>query len=253
MLRNNNDQNGTSTNTHPACAACKHQRKRCTVDCTLAPYFPADKSREFQAVHRVFGVANVAKIIRTVNVEDRKSVADSLIWEAYCRQQDPVLGAYGEYKKIYDELKLYKSQIQIQNENKNQNQLVQLPAGQGGIMTYKSVAGLIGWNGTTNGLNSIKHLGIGGGVNNNTLNFSHDNENAIVDFSTYGYSPYYVECQDKLKQERDFDAVIVPLQPQQRHSINGYNQQHYLSGKLMACLSTLTYIFFKRRGSIYIC
>ncbi|GAB2272664.1 LOB domain-containing protein 2 [Dionaea muscipula] len=95
MQRNNGIQG-----THQACAACKHQRKKCTEKCILAPFFAADKTREFQAVHKVFGVSNVQKIIKSLSEEDRKRAADSLVWEAFCRQKDPVLGPYAEYMNL---------------------------------------------------------------------------------------------------------------------------------------------------------
>lgn len=108
-MQRNNGNNDVGSHVHPACAACKHQRKKCDENCVLAPYFPANKSREFQAVHKVFGVANVQKIVKFVGSDgDRRRVADSLIWEALCRQKDPILGPYGEYKKLLDELRLHK-------------------------------------------------------------------------------------------------------------------------------------------------
>ncbi|KAE8076062.1 hypothetical protein FH972_014735 [Carpinus fangiana] len=33
---------------------------------------------------------------------------DLLVWEASCRQKDPVLGPYGEYRKVFDELNMYR-------------------------------------------------------------------------------------------------------------------------------------------------
>ncbi|KAL3632297.1 hypothetical protein CASFOL_025281 [Castilleja foliolosa] len=95
-----------------ACASCKHQRKKCTNKCVLAPFFPVGKTREFQAVHKVFGVSNVTKIITNLKDEERKVAVDSLVWEALCRQKDPVLGPYGNYRRICEELRLYKSQYQ---------------------------------------------------------------------------------------------------------------------------------------------
>ncbi|XP_039011531.1 LOB domain-containing protein 2-like [Hibiscus syriacus] len=116
-MQRDTTSNGTAaaaTRVHPACAACKHQRKKCDENCILAPYFPADKCREFQAVHKVFGVSNATKIVRNASTdEDRKKVAYSLIWEAFCWQKDPVLGPYGDYRKVYDELSLYKKQSQM--------------------------------------------------------------------------------------------------------------------------------------------
>ncbi|KAL5860977.1 hypothetical protein ACOSQ3_002288 [Xanthoceras sorbifolium] len=211
MQRSNNN-NGV----HPACAACKHQRKKCSDECILAPYFPANRSREFQAVHKFFGVSNVTKIVRNVKEEDRHKVADSLIWEALSRQKDPVLGPYGEYKRIYEELKLYRNL-----QNQNHHQLLQLP-GQGG-MIYKSGQPLVGWSNEGGFVDNINN---GLSYNNN-----HDDGNSIVDLDGYCYSSQFVQSPKKLKQEREVGSVVnIPLQ--QQHSINGFSQQYYnISGQ----------------------
>ncbi|CAA0808828.1 LOB domain-containing protein 2 [Striga hermonthica] len=92
-----------------ACASCKHQRKKCTRKCMLAPFFPAEKAREFGAVQKVFGVSNASKMIRRVKEEERKVAVESLVWEALCRHKDPVLGPYGDYRRVCEELSLYKT------------------------------------------------------------------------------------------------------------------------------------------------
>ncbi|XP_065876648.1 LOB domain-containing protein 2 [Euphorbia lathyris] len=210
MQRSSSNNNNTIV-AHPACASCKHQRKKCAEDCVLAPYFPATRTREFQAVHRVFGVSNVVKLVKTVREEDRKSVADSLVWEACCRQNDPILGPLGEYRRIQEELKLYKSQKQTQllNQNHhNHNHNHQL--GQQSLMFSNNH----GWN-----------------VNGNS---NYDN-GIIVDPSSFIYpvnpnGNNYVLGLDKIrKQEKDL-GCLVPLhsQPQQQLSVN--QQQYYLSG-----------------------
>lgn len=216
----------TAGSPQTACAACKHQRKKCHEGCILAPYFPAERSREFQAVHKVFGVSNVTKMVKNiVDDEDRRKAVDSLVWEACCRQKDPVLGPYAEYRKVYDELKIYKSQ---------QNQRT--------ASAYKSLSGLVGWNSTStvstnasiNGHNGL----VNGIVNSNSLsnyNF-HDNGNVTVDqspFSCYT-SNYGQNTSEKIRQEKNstVDSVVpvVLQQHQQQYSINGFNQQYYLSG-----------------------
>ncbi|KAJ9177127.1 hypothetical protein P3X46_012377 [Hevea brasiliensis] len=222
----------SGTVAHPACASCKHQRKKCGEDCILAPYFPADRSREFQAVHKVFGVSNVMKLVRSVKEEDRKTVADSLVWEAFCRQNDPILGPLGEYRKIQEELKLFKNQSQTQTKILNQNQLVQQPE----CMMYKATTpGMVAWN---NGTNGVNNKGVEGGLannnNNNMVNFSHDNGNTI--YSSYPLN--YVQGPEKvMKQEKDVNPRLLPLQqPQQQHHHSvtaGFNhqQQYYLPGQ----------------------
>jgi hypothetical protein len=212
MQRNSNN-NGAQAQVQvqgaqPACAACKHQRKKCTEVCVLAPYFPADRIKEFQAVHKFFGVSNVTKIVKNLKEEERRYAVDSLVWEASCRLKDPVLGPYGEYRRVFDELKIY------QNQNQNQNQVIQLP-GQGGI-GYKVGPGLIGWSTGTNGIqNKVMGIGTGGILTGNTLNYIHDNGNGIVDSNMYAY----------------------PGVPLQQNSISGFNQQYYLPGTINIAIS----------------
>ncbi|KAK1311840.1 LOB domain-containing protein 27 [Acorus calamus] len=56
-----------NTNNNQSCAACKFQRRKCTADCPLAPYFPAENQRDFNHAHRLFGVANVLKITKNLD------------------------------------------------------------------------------------------------------------------------------------------------------------------------------------------
>ncbi|CAA3008819.1 Hypothetical predicted protein [Olea europaea subsp. europaea] len=180
--------NGTS-----ACASCKHQRKKCTEKCILAPFFPVDKTREFQGVHKVFGVSKVTKIVMNLEEEDRKRAVDSLIWEAFCRQKDPVLGPYGEYRRVCEELRLYQSQyLQIQQV---QNQ-------------FKAAAqGLMGWN-------SNKFMSYNSAeINNNNV----DNNSSLIIQETH-----------KLRGETDNSSALImpPL-----HFPNGFNQQYFFTGQ----------------------
>ncbi|KAM1029824.1 hypothetical protein ACFX15_041507 [Malus domestica] len=215
MQRTNN--NGTAGSTQPACAACKHQRKKCHAGCILAPYFPADRTREFLAVHKVFGVSNVTKMVKNVEEPNRRKVAESLVWEALCRQKDPVLGAYGEYRMVSDELKRYKQQ---QNR---ENHIVPLQM-QKGLCFNKSLSDLVGnWN--------------GGITNVNNSGYLRDNDDVIPDSAPFGY-PLNCEQQSHekvVKQVKMIDSVVVPLhqqhQQQQHYSVNNINQQYYLTGQ----------------------
>lgn len=150
---NNNISNNSSS--HQACASCKHQRKKCNNECILSPYFPARKTKEFQAVHKVFGVSNVQKMVRTVREEDRAKLSDSLTWEALWRQKDPVLGSYGEYRRICEELKLYKSLVHnqaligwdnnqrvINNNSNDKNGLAMNSSGSGGFSVNNNGVGV---------------------------------------------------------------------------------------------------------------
>ncbi|KAH7844099.1 hypothetical protein Vadar_024279 [Vaccinium darrowii] len=186
----------------PACASCKHQRKKCSEKCALAPFFPASKNREFLAVHKLFGVSNVTKIVKSLNEEDRQRAVDTLVWEAFCREKDPVLGPYGEYRKVYEELKLYKSQYG------------QVPVQAQGSMMYKPAPNLVGWNSTNN--------------QNNGLNYIQNNDGcSVADSSTqFSYSSdHLMQGLERKRQERDLGSVIILPQQHPMH-----NHQYYLSG-----------------------
>ncbi|KAJ6884817.1 LOB domain-containing protein 2-like [Populus alba x Populus x berolinensis] len=206
---------------HQACASCKHQRKRCAEDCVLAPYFPAERMREFQAVHKVFGVSNVIKLVKDVDKERQKETADSLVWEASCRQDDPVLGCYGKFKRIQEELELYKMQPPLPNQNISRQR-------QGGA-AYNKQPLLLAWN-ATHGINNRGGAGIGGGfANNNMANYCHDNSSLIVDSVPHSYPWQFVRGQDKSNPERDATSLLLPFQPSPPHPfpVNGFNQQQY--------------------------
>lgn len=195
MQRNSNTTttNNISNNSslHQACASCKHQRKKCNNECILSPYFPARKTKEFQAVHKVFGVSNVQKMVRTVREEDRTKLSDSLTWEALWRQKDPILGSYGEYRRICEELKLYKSLVHNQP--------------------------LLGWdnnnNNNKNGLLAMNSSGAGGfSVNNNGIGGNREIVNG-------GYTSRNLQGGwENLKQDQRQQCYAV---------INGF-KQHYL-------------------------
>lgn len=218
MQRKSNGTPGTA----PACAACKHQRKKCHAGCILAPYFPVERNREFQAVHKVFGVSNVTKMVKNANEANRRKVVDSLVWEALCRQKDPVLGPYGEYRMIFDELKMYKNL---------ENQTVPLQVQKG--MCYKSLTDLVAWNYETNGISNGMDGGNGITTTNNLDYDIHVNEDIRIDSVPYGYplSCDQESAAEKIKQVKlAADSIVVPVVHQQGNSINTINQQYYIAG-----------------------
>ncbi|KAL5200839.1 hypothetical protein ABZP36_035193 [Zizania latifolia] len=78
-----------------ACAACKYQRRKCTPDCQLAPYFPADDQRRFLNAHHLFGVSNIKKTLNLTPPDRHQDAMRALTFEAEARAQDPVGGAAG--------------------------------------------------------------------------------------------------------------------------------------------------------------
>ncbi|KAK1412131.1 hypothetical protein QVD17_33129 [Tagetes erecta] len=189
----------------PACASCRHQRKKCTEKCVLAPFFPADKTQDFQAVHKVFGVSNVTKLVKDLSREDGKKAVDSLIWEANCRLKDPVLGPLGEFQRVSEELGAYKTQYQQANIH---HHLRQVPIAPNGVLYGgKSVQQrLIGsWNGDNNVINNGSMLDyihgngiVGGGIDNSRM---------------FNYGS--LQNIEKLKQEREQQQGSL-IHPQQQ-------------------------------------
>ncbi|XP_010916785.1 LOB domain-containing protein 28-like [Elaeis guineensis] len=95
---------GAGQGGHQACASCKHQRKKCSESCELAPYFPADRTREFGQVHKVYGVSNLTKMLKANDtIPERERCAETLMWEAEWRNIDPANGCYNEVIRLRDE------------------------------------------------------------------------------------------------------------------------------------------------------
>ncbi|KAL5808875.1 hypothetical protein ACOSQ3_029566 [Xanthoceras sorbifolium] len=78
-----------------ACAACKHQRRRCADNCPLAPYFPADQHQNFLNAHRLFGIGNIMRVLRQVPEDQRQDAVKSIIFESNQRALNPVVGCWG--------------------------------------------------------------------------------------------------------------------------------------------------------------
>lgn len=112
--------------TTQACAACKHQRRKCTSECLLAPYFPADQPKVFLNVHRLFGVSNIVKILKILEPNQKKIAMDSIIiqanyrdkypvhgcWEEICRLQYQIWLAEEELHAVYQQLQICRQQQQ---------------------------------------------------------------------------------------------------------------------------------------------
>ncbi|OIW17697.1 hypothetical protein TanjilG_29047 [Lupinus angustifolius] len=128
--------------TTQACAACKYQRRKCTSECFLAPYFPADQPKVFLNVHKLFGVSNIVKILKILNPSQKKIAMDSIIiqanyrdkypvhgcWEEICRLQYQICAAEEELQVIYQQLEMCRQQ-QVQSLPDYMNVASQLELG----------------------------------------------------------------------------------------------------------------------------
>lgn len=132
-----------------SCAACKHQRRRCSSGCSLAPYFPASEADMFKIVHGLFGICNVLKILEQATDELKADAMRSVKYEAIIRQLHPVHGCKGI---VYDlcrmlteeseKLKLLKTQLAIcksQNGNQIRGSITngnEMPTGESDLYLY---------------------------------------------------------------------------------------------------------------------
>ncbi|XP_055819299.1 LOB domain-containing protein 7-like [Solanum dulcamara] len=96
-----------------ACAACKYQRRRCTPDCPLAPYFPVERQKDFLNAHKLFGVSNILKVLKNVAPFHRDNAMKALIFEANIRAGDPVGGCYRVILNLHRLINLYQTELQF--------------------------------------------------------------------------------------------------------------------------------------------
>ncbi|XP_052160763.1 LOB domain-containing protein 11-like [Oryza glaberrima] len=97
---------------HPqACAACKHQRRRCTPECRLARYFPANQPARFRNAHRLFGIKNILRVMASASEELRDDAMKSVVYESDAWVIDPVGGAAGIVKGLSQELARLKAEL----------------------------------------------------------------------------------------------------------------------------------------------
>lgn len=88
---------GTSSQ---ACAACKYQRRRCTSECPLAPYFPPHEQKMFQNAHKLFGVSNILKILKKLEPAQKSDAMKSIIYQSNVRDESPVHGCLGKILQL---------------------------------------------------------------------------------------------------------------------------------------------------------
>lgn len=83
------------TGASQACAACKYQRRKCTKECLLAPYFPHYRPKQFQSAHRLFGVGNILRTLKSLAPNQKRDGMRSIVYHAEIRDKYPVHGCLG--------------------------------------------------------------------------------------------------------------------------------------------------------------
>ncbi|XWS51066.1 hypothetical protein CRYUN_Cryun12cG0144300 [Craigia yunnanensis] len=97
--------------TTSACAACKYQRRKCIPECLLAPYFPADQTKVFQNAHKLFGVSNIVKILKSLDPTQHAEAMRSIKYQANVRDRFPVYGCLGVIRQLYYQIQLIEEEF----------------------------------------------------------------------------------------------------------------------------------------------
>ncbi|MCL7026658.1 hypothetical protein MKW94_002691 [Papaver nudicaule] len=98
-----------------ACAACKYQRRKCSSDCLLKPYFPADQPKMFQNAHRLFGVSNMLKIIKPLPPYQKTEAMRSIIYESNIRDRHRVHGCVAIIQQLEFQVQQAKFELDAVN------------------------------------------------------------------------------------------------------------------------------------------
>ncbi|XWS70246.1 hypothetical protein CRYUN_Cryun03dG0032200 [Craigia yunnanensis] len=134
-------QRSTGTNSSAgsqACAVCKYQRRKCSPDCPLAPFFPAKHHKDFLNTRKLFGVKKIIKLIENLDPQQRAIAMKSIIFQANMRANDPVGGCYriisdlyrqidwkkAELDHVYQQLAFYKAQAATQQQHEQQQMVL---------------------------------------------------------------------------------------------------------------------------------
>ncbi|KAK8477341.1 hypothetical protein V6N13_081443 [Hibiscus sabdariffa] len=106
-------QNPTATQ---ACAVCKYQRRKCSSNCLLAPFFPANRRKDFLNTRRLFGVRNIIKLIENLSFQQRVVAVKTIVFEANVRAADPVGGCYKYMLELNKQIARYQAELNLVNQ-----------------------------------------------------------------------------------------------------------------------------------------
>ncbi|XP_057835284.1 LOB domain-containing protein 1 [Cryptomeria japonica] len=99
-----------------SCAACRRQRKKCSEECILAPYFPPNDPDKFTVVQRVYGTNYIVKLLQGLDTEQRGDAINSLVCEASARVKDPIQGTAKMVHELQNKIAELESQLVAKEE-----------------------------------------------------------------------------------------------------------------------------------------
>ncbi|KAL8199446.1 hypothetical protein R6Q57_013014 [Mikania cordata] len=198
----------------PACAACRFQRRRCSSDCPLAPYFPATDPQVFKNVHSLYGVGHIIKILNQLNDDEQKEEAmTSIKYESNIRQLYKVHGCFGVLGQLQQQLMESVDELKrvhaLLNAYKSNGKPVQ-----NSLSNYQVVGGSSNWmNGMINGGCDLGFL-CNASSHDQVIGYDRDNRTEpAIDLTPNqsqfnGFQQFCSGEQDQDKENQDYTYVI---------------------------------------------
>ncbi|KAL7161536.1 hypothetical protein ACSBR2_042075 [Camellia fascicularis] len=212
--------------TSQACAACKYQRRKCSGECPLAPYFPPDQPKMFQNAHRLFGVSNILKILKQLDPAQKMEAMRSIIYQANIRDRFPVHGCCGVIGQLQYQIRLVEEEfhaVQEQLALYRQNEIQQHE---------------ISCN--PNDCSSQLQLGMGPPPSNNALSLFHQDAPQPVAMPISSYQSY-PNCNNVIYNSGfiDKEHVVNSFWVQQQYSNDNNNNNNNNNSMAMAMQSQM--------------
>ncbi|KAK6153363.1 hypothetical protein DH2020_013002 [Rehmannia glutinosa] len=222
--------------TGQACAACKFQRRRCTPECLLAPFFPADQPKMFQNVHRLFGVKNIQNLLKELGPDQKPIAMRSIKFHAAMRDKYPVYGclveiqqltyqiqmAEEELQAVLQQLAYYRQQHQQQQEmSATTDYLSELQLGMG---PPNAALSLVHEDNPTAIYNSVAELPIAPQISSFSNSGNGDYGINYLDFKENNVVDSF--CQQTYSNSNDNIANSMPMSVEQQETTPDYNEMH---------------------------
>jgi len=87
-----------------ACLSCRYQYRRHDGICEFGQYFVSNRSMKFENVCRLFGLANLCRLIHCAKAYERQIMVDSILTEANMWSNDSIYGALGHVLTLNNQI-----------------------------------------------------------------------------------------------------------------------------------------------------
>ncbi|KAF8014762.1 hypothetical protein BT93_H0534 [Corymbia citriodora subsp. variegata] len=94
-----------------ACAACRHQRRKCRLDCQWAEFFPAALPQTFANARALYGLRNMNELTRHLPPELRRIAMETIIFESNVRAFDRIGGCYHTIRDLAARVRLVECEL----------------------------------------------------------------------------------------------------------------------------------------------